>query len=332
MKQQSRNAGVDTLIAALLQDSSCRYRISVGAARSLIADASQVFRGERSLLEISPPVTVCGDIHGQFTDLLRIFQCNGRPPNQRYLFLGDYIDRGAMGLETLCLLLAMKVRYPGHVFLLRGNHETREMTGEYGFARECVSKTSKGVYEDFCSMFDLMPVSALIGGRILCVHGGLSPELSTLEQLREIARPADASCKSMLSDVLWSDPSRAADEWGPNERGDTVVWGKKPLHAFLERNNLSMLIRAHQMVMSGYEYPFEPDRSAVTIFSAPLYANEFNNRGAYLQIDSNLNVEPVQLPHEPKRTNSASRGQFNNNNRGKRNSYNRGGKKQRGRR
>ncbi|KAH0794099.1 Ser/Thr protein phosphatase [Histomonas meleagridis] len=299
MKKQNESQGFDQLISALFNNHNCRYRIPNGVISNLIEASNKIFANEPSMLELHPPITICGDIHGQFPDLLRIFQMNEKPPNQRYLFLGDYVDRGPMGLEVICLLLALKVKYPNHVYLLRGNHETREVTEEYGFSIECTTKANRGIFNDFCNLFEMIPIAALISNKILCVHGGLTPSLTSLNQIREIVRPADASYKGFLADLLWSDPSNEIQEWGPNPRGDTVMWGRKSLHKFLEANGLTTLIRAHQMVMCGYEYPFEPDRSAITVFSAPCYAGEFNNKAAFLLVGNNLEIYPVLLPHEP---------------------------------
>jgi serine/threonine-protein phosphatase PP1 catalytic subunit len=205
-----------------------------------------------------------------------------------------------MSLEVICLLLAMKIRYPNHIYLIRGNHETREMAEIYGFAGECTSKTTHQIFGEFCDMFAYLPIAAVISSRILCIHGGITPTLSNLDQIRTLVRPADASVKGFLADLLWSDPSTEVDDWGPSERGDTVFWNLGPVKRFLEANGLAVLIRAHQMVDTGFEYPFEPDRCVVTVFSAPCYAGEYRNRGAYLDVEKDLMITPVLLPHEPR--------------------------------
>ena len=290
---------LDELIFSLLRNESCQLRIPNPDISFLANSAKDLFLKEPTVLELHPPLCVCGDVHGQFPDLLRIFEMAEPPPNNRFLFLGDYVDRGPMGLEILCLLLAMKLRYPNHIYLLRGNHETREMTAQYGFMDECVSKTNKSVYSEICDMFDTIPIAAVIGGSFFCVHGGITPTLKKIDQVREIARPADASYKGFLADLLWSDPNPNVDDWGPNDRGDTVCWNVKPVREFLEANNLRMLIRAHQMVEHGFEYPFDPDECCLTVFSAPCYAGEYKNRGAFIVIDKGMNVMPHVLPHKP---------------------------------
>jgi serine/threonine-protein phosphatase PP1 catalytic subunit len=299
MASRKDQSALDLIIRSLLSNSSCQLRLSISDISFILTTSRPILLQEPSLLELHPPLHICGDIHGQFPDLLRIFEAADPPPNGKFLFLGDYVDRGPMSLEVICLLLAFKVRYPHHIFLLRGNHETREMTESYGFKSECISKTNRQVYSDFCELFETMPIGALIGGKLFCVHGGLSPELINIDQVRQIVRPADASHKGFLADLLWSDPSETVQDFGPSERGDTVVWGMTAVKRFLDANNLEMLIRAHQLVHLGYEYPFEPDRSALTVFSAPCYGGEYKNRGAYLVVDKSGEVEPVLLAHEP---------------------------------
>jgi serine/threonine-protein phosphatase PP1 catalytic subunit len=181
------------------------------------------------------------------------------------------------------------------------------MTEQYGFAQECSMKATRQIYTEFCELFDWLPIAAVISARIFCVHGGITPTLTNLNQIREISRPADASFKGFLADLLWSDPSQIVDDWGPSERGDTVFWNLAPVKRFLESNNLTNLIRAHEMVEDGYEYPFEPDQCVITVFSAACYGGENLNRGAFLTVGRNLNITPIQLPHDPKSSSQADR-------------------------
>jgi serine/threonine-protein phosphatase PP1 catalytic subunit len=298
---------LDFIITALLKNTSCQYRIPLPDISFIVSTAKSVFMSERTVLELHPPMNVCGDIHGQFTDLLRIFRMVEPPPNDRFLFLGDYVDRGPMSIECICLLLAMKSRYPNHIYLIRGNHETREMTEQYGFLQECQIKANRQIYIEFCEMFEWIPIAAVIASRIFCVHGGITPSLSNIDQIREISRPADAGYKGFLADLLWSDHSTSVPDWGPSERGDTVFWNLKPVKTFLEANGLTTLIRAHQLVNNGWEYPFAPDECVITVFSAACYAGEYTNRAAFLTVSKDLEVVPVLLPHDPTSSAAAER-------------------------
>ncbi|VAH02442.1 unnamed protein product [Triticum turgidum subsp. durum] len=227
-----------------------------------------------------------GDIHGQFVDLLRLFDLGGYPPTSTYVFLGDYVDRGKQSLETICLLLAYKIRYPDKVFLLRGNHEDAKINRVYGFYDECKRRFNVRLWKIFSDCFNCLPIAALIDDKILCMHGGLSPELTNLDQIKDIERPAEIPDYGLLCDLLWSDPSPDGEGWGESDRGVSCTFGADMLIEFLEKNDLDLICRAHQVVEDGYE--FFAQRRLVTIFSAPNYCGEFDNVGALLSIDENL--------------------------------------------
>jgi hypothetical protein len=158
------------------------------------------------LLELEAPLKICGDVHGQYTDLLRLLEYGGFPPEANYLFLGDYVDRGKQSLETICLLLAYKIQYPDNFFILRGNHEAAGINRIYGFYDECKRRYSIKLWKIFSDVFNCLPVSALVDEKILCMHGGLSPELNSLQQIADLARPCDVPDVGLMCDLLWSDP------------------------------------------------------------------------------------------------------------------------------
>jgi serine/threonine-protein phosphatase PP1 catalytic subunit len=234
----------------------------------MICNASrELFLSQPVLLDLNAPVKVVGDIHGQFTDLIRLFQLCGFPPVTNYLFLGDYVDRGKNGLETIILLLCYKLRYPENFFLLRGNHESASITRIYGFYDECKRRTTIKTWKKFVNVFNCMPIAALIASKIFCVHGGLSPSLTDLEEIRQITRPTDVPDSGLLTDLLWSDPADTEEDWEPNDRGVSYCFGKKVIMNFLERHDIDLVCRAHMVVEDGYE--FYHDRVLVTVFSAP---------------------------------------------------------------
>ena len=232
-------------------------------------------------------MNICGDIHGQFYDLLQLFELGGYPPDKNYLFLGDYVDRGRQSIETICLLLAYKIKYPENFFLLRGNHECSSVNRVYGFYDECKRRYSIKLWKNFIDVFNCLPIAAVIDDSIFCCHGGLSPELIFISQIKNILRPTDVPDYGLLCDILWSDPDEnTTDFFGVNERGISVTFSKKLLEQFLKDNNLDMLIRAHQVVEEGYE--FFGDKKCVTVFSAPNYCGMFDNSGAMIVVDENL--------------------------------------------
>lgn len=160
------------------------------------------------LVETTGPIRLCGDIHGQFYDLLRIFDFGGDPRSTRYLFLGDYVDRGRQSIECIALLFALKIRFPNDFFLLRGNHESDSINRLYGFYDECKRRYSIKLWRAFCDAFNFMPVAALISDKIICMHGGMSPELEDLNQIRNLNRPTNIPEAGLLCDLLWSDPDK----------------------------------------------------------------------------------------------------------------------------
>ncbi|KAI5148620.1 serine/threonine-protein phosphatase PP1 catalytic subunit [Enteropsectra breve] len=252
----------------------------------LCKEAQKVFQNQPVLLEVKAPLKICGDIHGQYSDLLSLFEFGFFPPASNYLFLGDYVDRGKQSLECISLLLAYKIKYPNNFFLLRGNHECANINRIYGFYDECKRRYSVHLWKIFTECFDWLPIAALIDSRILCMHGGLSPDLRNIDQIRQISRPTDIPDCGLLCDLLWSDPDKATNGWGENDRGVSVTFGSNVVDEFLNRTNIDLICRAHQVVEDGYE--FFADKGLVTIFSAPNYCGEFDNSGAIMNVDTNL--------------------------------------------
>ncbi len=239
------------------------------------------------LLELEAPIKICGDVHGQFYDLLRILEFGGYPPDANYLFLGDYVDRGKQSLETICLLLSYKIKYPENFFMTRGNHECSSINRIYGFYDECKKRFSIKLWKTFTDCFNCLPVAAILDDKIICMHGGLGPDLDKIDKIRNIIRPTDVPERGLLCDLLWSDPDQSSNGFGNNERGVSVVFNGKIVQDFLKNNDLDLICRAHQVVEEGYE--FFADRKLVTVFSAPNYCGEFDNAGAMMSVDENLN-------------------------------------------
>mmetsp|Transcript_7292 Transcript_7292/g.21534 ORF Transcript_7292/g.21534 Transcript_7292/m.21534 type:complete len:326 (+) Transcript_7292:258-1235(+) len=254
--------------------------------RMLCIRAREVFMAQPILLELEAPIKICGDIHGQYHDLLRLFEYGGFPPEANYLFLGDYVDRARQSIETIALLLCYKIKYPGLVFLLRGNHECAALNRIYGFFDECKRRYSVKLWRVFGDCFNCMPVAALVARRVLCMHGGLSPELEHLDQIRAIQRPTEVPEDGLLCDLLWSDPDPKLLGWTYSSRGVSYCFGPDVAAKFLEKLDLDLICRAHQVVEDGYE--FQCGRRLVTIFSAPNYCGEFDNAGGMMAVDETL--------------------------------------------
>jgi serine/threonine-protein phosphatase PP1 catalytic subunit len=248
--------------------------------------AREVFLNQPALLELDAPVKIVGDVHGQYTDLIRMFEMCGFPPMSNYLFLGDYVDRGKQSLETILLLLCYKLKFPENFFLLRGNHECANVTRVYGFYDECKRRCNVKIWKTFVDCFNTLPIAAIVAGKIFCVHGGLSPALSQMDDIRNIARPTDVPDYGLLNDLLWSDPADMEQDWEANERGVSYCFGKRVITNFLAVHDFDLICRAHMVVEDGYE--FFNDKVLVTVFSAPNYCGEFDNWGAVMSVSSDL--------------------------------------------
>ncbi|XP_073113184.1 serine/threonine-protein phosphatase PP1 isoform X1 [Elaeis guineensis] len=305
---------LDDIINRLVEVRSARparqVQLSEAEIRQLCAVSGDIFLSQPNLLELEAPIKICvispsskegvlllkhkekdddqehGDIHGQYNDLLRLFEYGGFPPEANYLFLGDYVDRGKQSLETICLLLAYKIKYPENFFLLRGNHECASINRIYGFYDECKRRFNVRLWRAFTNCFKCLPVAAVIDDKILCMHGGLSPDLSNLDEIKNLPRPTDVPDSGLLCDLLWSDPGRDVQGWGMNDRGVSYTFGADKVSEFLLNHDLDLVCRAHQVVEDGYE--FFADRQLVTIFSAPNYCGEFDNAGAMMSVDETL--------------------------------------------
>jgi len=238
------------------------------------------------MLELSAPIKIVGDVHGQYYDLLRLFEYGGFPPNENYLFLGDYVDRGKQSIECAALVLAYKIKYPENFFIIRGNHECAAINRIYGFYDECKRRYSIKLWKTFTDVFNCLPVCAIVDDKIMAVHAGLSPELTQLPQINRIVRPTDVPDTGLLCDLIWSDPDKEIDGWGENDRGVSFTYGEDIVAQFLHKHDLDLIVRAHQVVEDGYE--FFARRQLVTIFSAPNYCGEFDNAGAMMSIDESL--------------------------------------------
>lgn len=256
----------------------------------LCEKAKEQLLKEPNILEVPAPVTIVGDIHGQFYDLIEIFTVAGKVPFTSYLFMGDYVDRGYYSVETLLLLFALKIRYPTKVNLLRGNHETRQITQVYGFYDECLKKFgSARIWCLASDAFDCLPLAAVIGkGTSLArfaVHAGLTPLCDRFDDIAKLDRFSEVPHDGAMCDLLWSDPEDITG-WGVSPRGAGFVFGADIVVQFNRMNGVKQVCRSHQLVMVGFKEMFEGN--LVTVWSAPNYCYRCGNAGAVYEIDEDL--------------------------------------------
>ncbi|RDA83539.1 hypothetical protein CP532_4476 [Ophiocordyceps camponoti-leonardi (nom. inval.)] len=352
----SPNAGLDEWLEEAKQ---CHY-LPERAMKELCEKVKEILMEESNIQPVCTPVTVCGDIHGQFYDLLELFRVSGgmpgesnvqppktattvitsediEPPNEitdpklrkklrsptvdgpgaasasaadgddpnvsnnsassfpstqsaetRFIFLGDFVDRGYFSLETFTLLMCLKAKYPDRIVLVRGNHESRQITQVYGFYEECQTKYGNAsVWKACCQVFDFLVLAAIVDGEVLCVHGGLSPEIRTIDQIRVVARAQEIPHEGAFCDLVWSDPEDV-ETWAVSPRGAGWLFGDKVATEFNHVNGLKLIARAHQLVNEGYKYHFD-EHSVVTVWSAPNYCYRCGNVASIMSVDKDLN-------------------------------------------
>ncbi|XP_068493779.1 phytochrome-associated serine/threonine-protein phosphatase-like isoform X2 [Phaseolus vulgaris] len=288
---------------------------------------------ESNVQPVNSPVTVCGDIHGQFHDLMKLFETGGHVPETNYIFMGDFVDRGYNSLEVFTILLLLKARYPANITLLRGNHESRQLTQDlvglvywlwlldigilqtavsivnliwnggkerevgkqsevevYGFYDECQRKYGNANAWRYCTdVFDYLTLSAIIDGTVLCVHGGLSPDIRTIDQIRVVDRNCEIPHEGPFCDLMWSDPEDI-ETWAVSPRGAGWLFGSRVTSEFNHVNNLDLVCRAHQLVQEGLKYMFQ-DKGLVTVWSAPNYCYRCGNVASILSFNENMERE-----------------------------------------
>jgi len=236
-------------------------------------------------IENDKQLTVCGDTHGQFFDLMELFRLSGLPTEKHYyLFNGDFVDRGSWSTEIALLLYAYKWLRPSAFFINRGNHETDDMNRVYGFEGECKAKYNERVFKLFSESFSALPLATLIGNKFLVLHGGLfSDDKITLDDIRKLNRhnQRQPGQSGIMMEMLWTDPQTAPGR-GPSKRGVGMQFGPDVTKKFCEKNGLQAIIRSHEVRMEGYEE--EHDGKCITVFSAPKYCDSTENKGAYIDV------------------------------------------------
>merc|ERR1719411_1365014 len=299
-------------------------RLNLDDAFYLVSETTKLYKKEPNLLVLDDPITVCGDIHGQFYDFLRLLEAGGDPAETQYLFLGDYVDRGCFATECVFFICAHKITYNKTFYNIRGNHECRHLTSFFNFKDECLYKYNLELYDAVMDMFDCLPISATINGKFLCCHGGLSPDISTLDDIKELDRFQEVPREGPFCDLLWADPvddekADADDNYEDDDelmdaepttwfaynetRQCSYVFGIDAVTTFLKKNNLTAVIRAHEAQFDGYKMQMINEQTqiprVITIFSAPNYCDVYKNKGACLKFDDELlNIRQfVSSPH-----------------------------------
>ncbi|XP_062008989.1 serine/threonine-protein phosphatase 5 isoform X2 [Rosa rugosa] len=276
-------------VKKMMEDFKNQKTLHQRYAFQIVLQTKEMLQTLPSLVDINVPngnhFTVCGDVHGQFYDLLNIFELNGLPSEENpYLFNGDFVDRGSFSLEVILTLFAFKCMSPSAIYLARGNHESKSMNRIYGFEGEVQSKLSEKFVELFAEVFCCLPLAHVINGKVFVVHGGLfSVDGVKLSDIRAINRFCEPPEEGLMCELLWSDPQPAPGR-GPSKRGVGLSFGGDVTKRFLQDNNLDLVVRSHEVKDEGYE--IEHDGKLITVFSAPNYCDQMGNKGAFIRFEA----------------------------------------------
>jgi serine/threonine-protein phosphatase PP1 catalytic subunit len=282
--------------ASYRKDQRNSMKFNIEEINKLLLTAEDVFKLDPLLLKLPADIIVVGDLHGNIDDLLRIFTRCGYPPETKYIFLGDYVDRGQNSIEVFLLLVALKVRHPDCIYMLRGNHESESMTSVYGFRAEVRRRLNKQIFGNFIRVFKYLPIAAVIDNKVFCVHGGISKDLHKVDQLLKMKKPDQIPQEGIIADLLWSDPTSEVENFQLSDRNVGYLFGAKPLCKFLDQNGLELLVRSHESCDRGFSWPFENagrgQRSLLTIFSSTDYCDESND-AAVLRVPKDGDYEII---------------------------------------
>ena len=285
-------------------------QLSILSFVELVEIFKNIIKSENNVVKIQDPLIVVGDLHGQFYDLLRVISKGGDPSITKYVFLGDYVDRGAFSIECVIYLMALKINFRNTFYMLRGNHECRQLTSYFNFKTECEVKYDLEVYERIMDAFDCLPLVCIINERFIALHGGISPSITFINEINKVNRFEEPPKDGAFCDILWADPAERdsdalAMDWAPNKtRGCSFVFGAKAAIPFLNRNNYLTVIRGHEVQLEGFkmsqwntqvEFP-----SVITVFSAPNYCDVYNNKGAFIKfVDNSINIQQCNFSPHP---------------------------------
>lgn len=259
--------------------------------KDICQSAMEVFRNEQTIVTVTTPVVIVGDLHGHLLDLYRVLANEGLPSRRRYLFLGDLVDRGEFSIETVAMIFLMKILWPSNVFLIRGNHEFAFSCQTSGFYDEVMSVYhDPTIFKAFMDAFSFLPLIAIVDNYILCVHGGIGPNWYSLGQVNHISRPLNDFDSDLLNSMLWSDPNEDIDNYAPSNRGVGYLYGQNAVKEFLSKTHMKIIIRAHECVSDGYQSLF--DGKLITVFGASNYCGLVGNKAAVLEVTSATKIKP----------------------------------------
>ena len=260
--------------------------------KNLVDDAISTLKFQSPLIQVKPPVFCVGDLHGSLIDLVRIIKHISSQPTQKIIFLGDYVDRGPFSTEVITFLTALFCTYPETITLLRGNHEFQEITANYGFKKEVSDVYGElSIWNEYSRLFSYLPIAAVVND-LLCVHGGISPELTNLTMIKNLKKPAlnEKDYPNFVNHLLWADPSNEFSAFSESGRGKGITFGCSAMSQFSAYTGIKKIIRAHQCVNGIKE---SLNGACITVFSSSNYKKKKNNSSGILHITTSMETLPI---------------------------------------
>jgi serine/threonine-protein phosphatase PP1 catalytic subunit len=286
-------SAAETLLAQLLfmkgQRPGTKAKLRDIFVRKLIRSAQQCLIADTGFLRLEPPLILVGGIFAHFYDLLALFETHGYPPTQKYVFLGDIVGRGKENVETLTFLLCHKILFPNHIYIIRGYHELDFVNATDGFRREILKRYDEKMYQLCNDLFSLLPIAAVIAGKIFCVNSGIAPELTHMVQI-ERSNMTEIKKNDQLFYLLYARPDHLLDVWSEEHEAPPPRFGLIPVKEFLEANDLDLIVRSHDIVDEGYEFPLGGHPSLLTLSTVPTYVEKSERWGSVVEVDLTLKM------------------------------------------
>lgn len=267
--------------------------LTINEIEEICLKAIEILILDPNIPNVSTPVSVCGDIHGQLFDLIGLLKIDGTPKHRKYIFLGNYVNGNENSLDCFLLLLCYKIMYPHNIFLIRGNNEQQDINKTYNFYNLLINKYGSKIWRLICDVFTYLYLGCLIDGRVLCVHAGISPKTLSLNHFKRINRFDCLNLENELEDLTCSDPFDGTG-FSAMDRASGYFYGSDVTNIFLECNDLSSIISSHQIVFEGYKFHF-PDKNVATVWGAPNFINKFRNPGSFIRVESDLIINDQRL-------------------------------------
>ena len=298
LQERSKEYGKNKELAKnVINIISSGAKVGLQLAYDVLDAYEEIVRFEPNILQISIPICLVADMHSQLFDMIKIIETAEKEQNiHRFLFLGDYVDRGDYPVETFLYLCCRKLLDPDNFFMIRGNHETTSVNDIYGLKECCMSVYySNTLFIRMNEVFQSIPIAAVVNKKIFCVHAGISMTHTTLEEISMIDRFCEIPYKGPLAELTWSDPDEYSQTWQESSRGAGYVFGKPQVEDFFRKNKLEKIVRAHEVQPEGYKWFF--GKKLLSLWSAAKYSECPDSKATFAVInsaDNEIKLFPIE--------------------------------------